>query len=100
MTLEGLVYWPEFLAAEAEQELLAIFAGLEFDEIRMRGQVARRTALHYGVDYDYDQPGRVTEGEPIPEWLASLRDRCADLAEKEPEELVEALCSATHPAPR
>ena len=91
VTPEGLLYRPDFLSVDEEADLLAIFAGLEFDEIRMRGQVARRTALHYGIDYDYDHPGRITEAEPMPGWLASVRDRCADLAEKDPQDLVEAL---------
>jgi DNA oxidative demethylase len=57
----------------------------------MRGQVARRTALHYGIAYDYDNPGRVDAGEPFPDWLLGIRNRCARLAEVEPQELVEAL---------
>ena len=88
---DGLVYEPEFLTPEEERALLARFDTLEFEEIRMRGQVARRTALHYGVHYDYDNPGESSRGEPIPGWLGPLRDRCADLAGVTPDELVEAL---------
>jgi alkylated DNA repair dioxygenase AlkB len=88
---EGLVYRPEFLTPEDEQKLIETFAGLEFDEIRMRGQTARRTALHFGVDYDYDNPGRITPGEPPPVWLEPLRGRAAELASVAPDELVEAL---------
>jgi alkylated DNA repair dioxygenase AlkB len=52
--------------------------------------VARRTARHYGLGYDYGarapQPG-----EPLPEWLLPVRARAATLAREEPEALVEAL---------
>jgi alkylated DNA repair dioxygenase AlkB len=87
----GFVYEPELLPPAEEAELLERFETLEFEEIRMRGQVARRTALHYGIAYDYDNPGRVEEGEPIPEWLVPIRERCARLAENPQDELVEAL---------
>ena len=89
--VEGLAYRPEFLTSADEQELMAIFAQLDFDEIRMHGQVARRTARHYGIQYDYDTPGRSTIGEPFPPWLERLRDRCAALAGVEPEELEQGL---------
>jgi alkylated DNA repair dioxygenase AlkB len=87
----GLVYQPEVVDAAEEQALLAILEPLEFHEIRMRGQVARRTARHYGVAYDYEQRGRTAPGEPLPDWLVPLRKRCAELAGVAPEELAEAL---------
>jgi alkylated DNA repair dioxygenase AlkB len=89
---DGLVYRPDVLTVDEEGELLDLFETLEFQEIRMRGQVARRTALRFGIRYDYDNPGRaVEEGEPIPGWLETARARCAELAEVEPGELRQAL---------
>jgi alkylated DNA repair dioxygenase AlkB len=88
---DGLVYLPEFLDVEEERALLDVLEPLEFQEIRMRGHVARRTARHYGIDYDYEQHGRLTPGEPLPDWLLALRERCAELAGLPPDELVEAL---------
>jgi alkylated DNA repair dioxygenase AlkB len=87
---EGLVYRPELLAVDEERELLAILESLRFDPIVIHGQAARRTARHFGLDYDYEartpQPG-----EPVPEWLLPVRARAAELAELEPDELVEIL---------
>ena len=40
---------------------------------------------------DYDNPGAVTEAEPIPDWLQPVRERCAHLSRTEPDELAEAL---------
>jgi len=87
----GLVYEPELLTEEEEGALVDRFAALEFDEIRMHGVVAKRTAKHYGFDYDYERRQALAEAEPIPEWLSSAREKAAALAGAGPEELVEAL---------
>ena len=87
---EGLVLRPELVTVAEEAELLERLGDLRFDPIVIRGQAARRTARHYGLGYDYEsrtpQPG-----EPVPEWLAPLRRRAADLAGEAAEELVEVL---------
>ena len=57
----------------------------------MHGVVAKRTARHFGFDYDYDQRRALADAEPIPDWLQPLRERAAALAGAEPDELVEAL---------
>jgi alkylated DNA repair dioxygenase AlkB len=87
----GLVYRPDLLTHEEEQELLGALERLDFHEIRMHGVVAKRTARHFGVDYDYDRRAALREAEPIPEWLAPVRERAAELAEVEPGELAEIL---------
>jgi alkylated DNA repair dioxygenase AlkB len=86
----GLVYREELVAQGEEAQLLAILESLRFDEIRIRGQPARRTARHYGLGYDYGR--RSPEpGEPIPDWLLPLRERGAELGGVGADELVEAL---------
>ena len=57
----------------------------------MKGVVARRTAKHYGLDYDYERRTPVPAAEPVPEWLEPVRERAAELAAVEPSELVEVL---------
>jgi alkylated DNA repair dioxygenase AlkB len=71
--------------------LLALFAELRFDEIRMHGVVAKRTARHFGFDYDYERRRALAEAEPIPDWLEPARAKAAELALVEPEHLAEAL---------
>jgi alkylated DNA repair protein (DNA oxidative demethylase) len=88
---EGLVYRPDFLSSSAERDLLASIEQLDFHEIRMRGQTARRTARHFGYDYDYERYGRLVPGDPLPPWLAELRDSCAGLAGLEAAKLAQAL---------
>jgi DNA oxidative demethylase len=88
---EGLLLEPEFLSDEEQGDLLEAISRLDFDEIRMHGQVARRTAKHYGIAYDYDNPAASRPGEPVPDWLVPLRGRVAELAGVQPEDLAEAL---------
>jgi alkylated DNA repair protein (DNA oxidative demethylase) len=97
---EGLVYRPDFLTEHDEHDLLERFASLQFDEIRMKGVVARRTARRYGLGYDYDRRVALPGAEPLPEWLLDLRDRCAALAGRAGEELVQALVQRYPPGAR
>jgi alkylated DNA repair dioxygenase AlkB len=86
----GLVYRPELLTADEEAGLLEVLESLRFDPIVMHGQAARRTGRHFGLDYDYG--GRTPKpGEPVPEWLLPVRERAAELAGREPPDLVEIL---------
>jgi alkylated DNA repair protein (DNA oxidative demethylase) len=88
---DGLVYRPALLSDGEERELLRRFDGLDFGQIRMHGVVAKRTAKHYGLDYDYDSRSIVEEVDPIPDWLLGVRTQAAALAGVEPAELIEAL---------
>src|SRR5919204_2833259 len=88
---EGLVYRADLLSEAEERALLDEIDRLEFDEIRMHGVVAKRTARHFGFDYDYERRGLVEEAEPIPDWLLPVRTAAAELAGVAPEKLVEAL---------
>jgi DNA oxidative demethylase len=91
VTPQGLVYRPDLLTPEEERALLEELDQLEFHEIRMHGVVARRTARHFGVDYDYEHRGTIADAEPVPGWLEAGRARAAELAGVAPEELAEAL---------
>ena len=93
---KGLTYRPDFVSEDEESSLLSLFDAMEFDEVRMRGQVARRTVRHFGVDYAYES-GELAPADPIPSELEWLRDRCAELAEIEPARLEEALVSRYPP---
>ena len=88
---EGLVYEPELLSVEEERGLLDEIERVEFAEIRMHGVVAKRTARHYGVDYDYERRGLIADVDPIPEWLLPVRAAAAVLADVAAEDFVEAL---------
>ena len=85
------MYRPELLSVEEEAALLVELERLDFEEIRMHGVVAKRTARHFGLDYDYERRVPVDTAEPLPAWLEPVRERAAALAGVAPEELVETL---------
>jgi alkylated DNA repair dioxygenase AlkB len=62
----------------------------------MHGRAAKRTVRHYGLDYDY-QSRDLVPADPFPDDLEWLRERCAELAEHEPQELVQVLVSRYPP---
>jgi alkylated DNA repair protein (DNA oxidative demethylase) len=88
---EGLVYQPALLTIDAERRLLEEIEALEFQEIVMKGVVARRTAVRYGMGYDYDRRVPTEGAAPIPGWLVPVRDRGAELAGLRGDELVQVL---------
>jgi alkylated DNA repair protein (DNA oxidative demethylase) len=89
---EGLVYRDEFVTPEEEDDLLGLFGEIEFRTVEMHGQVAKRTVRHFGLDYDYEG-GDLVPAEPIPDEMRWLRNRCAELMERDPEDLVQILIS-------
>ena len=96
MTPEGLVYREEFVTPAEERQLLEVIEALDFRAITMRGQTARRTVRHFGLDYDYEGGGLVP-ADPLPAELAWLRERCAALMQRDPEDLVQILVSRYPP---
>lgn len=89
---EGLRYLPGFLAASEHDELLARLQDLDYGEVRMHGQVARRVVHHWGVGYNFDTR-TLRPGEPIPDWLQTVRARAADLVGGDVDQVAEALAS-------
>jgi alkylated DNA repair dioxygenase AlkB len=89
---EGLVYRAEFMSGEEEQQLLSVLSSIDFRAVVMRGQAARRTVRHFGLDYDYES-GELVPADPLPDSMVWLRDRCAALMEREPADLVQILVS-------
>ncbi|MFN2568458.1 MAG: alpha-ketoglutarate-dependent dioxygenase AlkB [Candidatus Dormibacteria bacterium] len=93
----GLVYEADLISEEEEQTLAARIAIIDFEEVTMHGRTARRTVRHFGYRYIYGTGEAVSPAEPIPDWLLSLRDRCADLAAAPSDDLVEALVTRYPP---
>jgi alkylated DNA repair dioxygenase AlkB len=94
---EGLVYRPDLLSPDEERAVLDVLGSTDFHAVTMRGQTARRTVRHYGLDYDYERYGRLLPTDPLPEALTWLRDRCAELADVPPDDLAQTLVSRYPP---
>jgi DNA oxidative demethylase len=88
----GISYEAGFLTDEEQHTLVAAIEALDFREVVMRGQVARRTVRHFGYDYDYDG-WKLVPGEPLPEELEWVRERAAAFGGVELEELAQTLVS-------
>ncbi len=93
---EGLVYRPDFLSDAEERAVISLLEDLEFGEVRMRGQTARRTVRHFGFDYGYES-WELTPAEPLPAALEWLRERCAELAGIPSRELLQVLVNRYPP---
>ncbi|MEA2489681.1 MAG: hypothetical protein QOH21_1473 [Acidobacteriota bacterium] len=76
---DGLIYQPDFLTTDEEAVIIEEIAPLEYQQVVMRGQVARRTVLHYGFDYDYEG-WKIFPTTPPSPWLRALADRAASFA--------------------
>ncbi|SCF21221.1 Alkylated DNA repair dioxygenase AlkB [Micromonospora purpureochromogenes] len=92
----GLTYQPELVSPDEERLLLTVLGAMNYREIRMHGQVARRTVRHFGVDYDYGS-FQLTEAEALPVELHEVRRRCADLAGVAPASFAQALVTRYPP---
>jgi len=88
--MQGLRFELELVPPAMERELLDVFEELRWDPIVIRGQAAKRTARHYGLDYDYEARTPLP-GEPVPDWLEAPRALAAEFAGFKPEELAEIL---------
>jgi alkylated DNA repair protein (DNA oxidative demethylase) len=93
---EGLRYQPEFVSEDEERQLLAWIDTVDFREVVMHGQPARRTVRHYGYGYDYDS-WKLQPADPLPPELYWLRDRCADYAGVAATDFAEALITRYPP---
>ena len=95
-TPAGFSYHSDFLAVAEERDVLAGVASLEFYDVKMRGQVARRRTTHFGWTYGYET-WRIEPGPPIPDFLLALRGRAGGIGGVPGNELVEVL--VTHYPP-
>ncbi len=93
---EGLVYVEAFVSPQEERALLSLLGAMEFRAVTMRGQTARRTVRHFGLDYAYES-GELVPTDPLPAELTWLRDRCAALIERDAGDLVQVLVSRYPP---
>ena len=87
---EGFVYKPELISQEEEQALVRAIEQLEFANVKMRDVVAKRRVVHFGRSYQYESAA-LGSAPPIPEFLASLRQRVSEFAGRNAEEFAEIL---------
>lgn len=94
--IEGLAYRDDFITPDEELALMDRIRSLEFHQMKMRGVIARRRVIHYGVKYSFET-FKASEGPPIPEFLLPFRERSAGFAGVRPDALAEALLTEYAP---
>ena len=93
---DGFILHDGLMNRAEEAALLQRIQQLEFHEMKMRGVVAKRRVIHYGVKYSFET-FKASEGPPIPDFLLPLRIRAAELASLPSEQLAEALITEYSP---
>ncbi|MBA2709187.1 MAG: alpha-ketoglutarate-dependent dioxygenase AlkB [Tatlockia sp.] len=88
--LTNLVYIPEFINKEEEQNLLNQIEQLEWQKVIFFNKEAKRKAVHYGLDYSFDTRS-VSPTIPAPPFLTALIEKSAKLVNLNPEDLPEIL---------
>lgn len=92
----GFLYRGDLLTGPEEESLLQVVRGLDYEAVVMHGRPARRSVRHFGYTYDFDS-WKLVPTEPVPDFLAEARDRCAGLAGTEPAVLEQALVTRYPP---
>lgn len=88
--LPGLELRPALIDAAEEQALIARIDAEALSPFRFQGWEGKRLTRSFGWSYDFDR-GRLDPAEPIPAWLAAVRDRAAAFAGLTAEDLAQAL---------
>ena len=87
---EGFVYQPDFLTANEENDLLRNVQKENLETFDFHGYRAKRRRIEYGLEYDFGRR-RANPTRPFPQFLLSVRQRAAEFAGVEPDELAEGL---------
>ena len=87
---EGMRYQREFVSAAEERALVAAIEKLPFAPFQFHGFEGKRRTVSFGHHYDFNAGG-LGQAEPIPPFLAPLKDRAARFVGLDPEQLQHAL---------
>ncbi|MCP0912960.1 MULTISPECIES: alpha-ketoglutarate-dependent dioxygenase AlkB [Legionella] len=88
----GFSYFPAFISSAEEKILLDEFKRLNWQEVRMHGQTARRKVVHFGLNYAY-ATRQVNPTFPPPPYLHDLMDKTAGILGVTFREIAEILIS-------
>jgi alkylated DNA repair dioxygenase AlkB len=93
---EGFRYWPDFLSADEERNLVERFATLPFKEFEFRGYRGNRRVLSFGWQYDFNRM-ELQRTDDMPAFLLPLRERAARFANLEASDLQHVLLTEYAP---
>ena len=87
---EGLRYRAAFVDPEEQAELLCRLQDLDFAPFQFQGFLGKRETISFGMTYRFDGSG-LAAADPIPDWLEPFRQRAAEFADLQADELGHAL---------
>jgi alkylated DNA repair dioxygenase AlkB len=78
-TPSGFRYQADLLSPDEERDLVQRFAELPFRAFEFHGYLGKRRVVSFGWQYDFNTSA-LREAEPIPAFLAPVRERAASFA--------------------
>ena len=93
---EGFVYRADLISPAEEAALIETIRALPFAPFQFHGFEGARRVVSFGWRYDFNEGG-LKPAEPIPDWLAPLRDRAAGLMGQTSEALEQVLVTEYAP---
>jgi alkylated DNA repair dioxygenase AlkB len=94
--IAGLDYREELITADEEQALITRLEQLDLTPFRFQGWLGNRKTQSFGWRYDFDDAS-FAPGEPIPDWLAPLREKAAAFARVTAQDFVHVLFARYDP---
>ena len=88
--LPGLAYRDAFVGAGEEERLIAQIEAAGLTPFQFQQWEGKRLTRSFGWTYDF-QTGRFASGDPLPQWLETLRGRAAAFASLDASVLEQAL---------
>lgn len=93
---DGFRYWPEFVSASEERELVRHVEALSFESFQFHGFLGKRRVVSFGWRYEFNGGG-LEKVDDMPGFLVPLRERAAALAGLEPDGFQHALVTEYAP---
>jgi DNA oxidative demethylase len=88
--IAGLSQSDAIVTAAEERELIAFIDGSGLSPFRFHQWRGKRLTAAFGWHYDFDNAS-LGAAEPLPDWLLPVRERAAQFAGLDPDELAQAL---------
>lgn len=95
-TPEGFQYFPNFISADEESNLVSVINGLELKNMIFQGYEAKRKTASFGFDWSFDKR-ILTQGKPIPAEFEWLMHKSASHLHIQPEQVAELLVTEYPP---
>lgn len=94
---EGLFYLPQFLSAQEQHALFLRVQAQPFEPYIHQGYKANREVVYFGTGYEAEVDIAAEGTQPIPSWLQPLRNKFANLAGLDTEEIAMVLVARYTP---